>query len=121
MALLIALLACITLTSYKVEAQSHSSSPRTLAQYYRPRTCDIFPRMCLTEGSLGPDCCWKRCVDLKNDSFNCGRCGKVCSYTEVCCDGQCVNVLFDKSNCGGCGSTCAEGSYCRYGMCSYAR
>ncbi|KAK1319128.1 hypothetical protein QJS10_CPB04g01711 [Acorus calamus] len=75
--------------------------------------------MCLTEGSLGLDCCWKRCVDLKNDSFNCGRCGKyyrprtcdifprMCltegSLGPDCCGKRCVDLKNDSFNCGRCG------------------
>ncbi|XP_068322638.1 stigma-specific STIG1-like protein 3 [Pyrus communis] len=83
-------------------------------------TCDNFPRICRAKNSLGPDCCKKKCVDVKTDRYNCGICGYRCKYTEICCRGKCVNASFDKKHCGGCNQKCKKGDFCVYGMCHYA-
>ncbi|CAN6703549.1 unnamed protein product [Malus baccata var. baccata] len=83
-------------------------------------TCDNFPRICRAKNSLGPDCCKKKCVDVKTDRYNCGICGYRCKYTEICCRGKCVNASFDKRHCGGCNQRCKKGDFCVYGMCHYA-
>ncbi|KAL8136852.1 hypothetical protein V2J09_002853 [Rumex salicifolius] len=83
-------------------------------------TCDRYPRVCHVRGSAGPDCCKKKCVDVKSDRLNCGMCGNKCRYPEVCCKGTCVNPLRDRKHCGSCGNKCRRGSFCDYGMCSYA-
>ncbi|XP_039028414.1 stigma-specific STIG1-like protein 1 [Hibiscus syriacus] len=84
-------------------------------------TCDRFPRICRQKkGSPGQDCCKKKCVNVKKDRFNCGKCGYKCKYGEICCRGQCVNASFDKRNCGGCNNRCKRGEFCVYGMCNYA-
>ncbi|KAJ4842767.1 hypothetical protein Tsubulata_013392 [Turnera subulata] len=82
--------------------------------------CDKYPKVCRIRGSPGPDCCKKKCVDMKTDRLNCGKCGKKCKYSELCCKGKCVNPRSDKKNCGGCNNKCKKGSVCAYGMCSYA-
>ncbi|XWS15548.1 hypothetical protein CRYUN_Cryun34aG0009600 [Craigia yunnanensis] len=94
---------------------------RFLAQ--KPRavmTCNKYPRVCRVAGSPGPDCCKKKCVNVKTDRLNCGMCGKKCKYSEMCCNGQCVNPMSHKKHCGGCNNKCNKGSKCLYGMCSYA-
>ncbi|XVF26076.1 hypothetical protein REPUB_Repub13aG0268900 [Reevesia pubescens] len=95
---------------------------RFLAQ--KPRavmTCNKYPRVCRAAGSPGPDCCKKKCVNVKTDRLNCGVCGKKCKYSEICCKGQCVNPMSHKKHCGGCNNNCNnKGSKCLYGMCSYA-
>ncbi|KAB5560375.1 hypothetical protein DKX38_005332 [Salix brachista] len=73
-------------------------------------TCNKFPRICRLKTSPGPDCCNKKCVNVKKDRLNCGVCGYKCKYTEICCKGQCVNVSFDKRNCGGCKKKCKKGT-----------
>ncbi|KAI5590649.1 hypothetical protein POPTR_004G030900v4 [Populus trichocarpa] len=83
-------------------------------------TCNKLPRICRLKRSPGPDCCNKKCVDVKTDRFNCGMCGYKCKYTETCCKGKCVNPSFDKRHCGGCNKKCKKGEFCVYGMCSYA-
>lgn len=84
-------------------------------------TCDKFPRVCgMIRSSPGPDCCKKKCVNVKKDRSNCGMCGYKCKYTEICCRGKCVNASFDKRHCGGCNNKCKKGEFCVYGMCSYA-
>ncbi|XVE51074.1 hypothetical protein DITRI_Ditri02bG0009400 [Diplodiscus trichospermus] len=94
---------------------------RFLAQ--KPRavmTCNKYPRVCRAAGSPGPDCCKKKCVNVKTDRLNCGMCGKKCKFSEICCSGQCVNPMSHKKHCGGCNNRCDKGSKCLYGMCSYA-
>lgn len=92
--------------------------------YYNPRlpqTCENFPAICNNNpGASAKDCCRSRCVDLRSDMFNCGKCGNWCNYSQVCCGGRCQGVLFDNLNCGGCGNKCSNGGRCNYGMCSYA-
>ncbi|ONI13695.1 hypothetical protein PRUPE_4G239000 [Prunus persica] len=46
-----------------------------------------------TEGSAGPDCRNKKCVDMRTDISNCGSCGKRCSSSEICCNAHCVNPM----------------------------
>ncbi|XP_047313053.1 stigma-specific STIG1-like protein 3 [Impatiens glandulifera] len=84
-----------------------------------PMTCNKYPRVCRTKGSPGPDCCKKKCVNVKIDKVNCGKCGKKCKYMEVCCKGKCIQPLKDKNNCGKCGNKCKKGTKCAYGMCHY--
>ncbi|KAK7859909.1 hypothetical protein CFP56_000380 [Quercus suber] len=36
------------------------------------------PRVCHAKGSPGPNCCKKKCVDVRADKLNYGRCGKKC-------------------------------------------
>ncbi|KAJ9169161.1 hypothetical protein P3X46_020622 [Hevea brasiliensis] len=83
-------------------------------------TCDKYPRVCRAKGSPGPDCCKKKCVNVRTDKLNCGKCGKKCKYPEICCKGVCVNPMSNKKHCGGCNNKCKKGSACVYGMCSYA-
>ncbi|KAK4259038.1 hypothetical protein QN277_005414 [Acacia crassicarpa] len=82
--------------------------------------CKINPRVCLEEGSAGPDCCKNKCVNVEIDSSNCGKCGKKCPHQKICCEGKCVNPMNNKKHCGKCGNKCEETSSCLYGMCSYA-
>ncbi|MQM22227.1 hypothetical protein Taro_055277 [Colocasia esculenta] len=87
---------------------------------WRPGTwCSRNPYMCRYPGSAGPDCCGARCVDRGSDSFNCGRCGHMCKYTEACCRGKCVDVTFNKHHCGRCFNKCKKGGPCAFRMCSY--
>ncbi|XP_022137618.1 stigma-specific STIG1-like protein 1 [Momordica charantia] len=83
-------------------------------------TCDRNIKVCRVKGSGGRSCCGKKCVDLKGDRYNCGRCGKKCKYSEICCKGKCVNAMFNRKHCGGCNNKCSRGSFCVYGMCGYA-
>lgn len=87
-------------------------------------------------------------ADLKNDSLNCGQCGKVCGRGEKCNEGECnpfvlevptdtgiqfvysycgyksngkPNVALpqiDANNCGMCGKKCGAGEYCQDGTCT---
>lgn len=88
-----------------------------VAKYF---TCDKFPRICRQKRNRGtPDCCKKKCVNVKTDPLNCGMCGKKCKHTYICCKGKCVNAYSDKKNCGGCKKKCKKGKVCVYGMCNY--
>ncbi len=79
------------------------------------------------------------CIDVANDYYNCGGCGKVCNQTEsnevgVCingqcaylcvsgttrCNGICTPVMFDPDNCGACGNVCpGNAPFCTYGTCT---
>ncbi|XP_054776243.1 stigma-specific STIG1-like protein 1 [Prosopis cineraria] len=83
-------------------------------------SCKINPKVCVVEGSAGPDCCNNKCVNLEMDASNCGRCGKKCGHQKICCQGKCVNPMSNEKHCGKCGNKCDEASSCLYGMCSYA-
>lgn len=83
-------------------------------------TCDKYPRVCRGEGSRGPDCCKKQCVNVMIDRLNCGKCGRKCKYYEICCNGNCVNPNVDRRHCGKCNNRCKKGESCTYGICSYA-
>ncbi|XP_059662698.1 stigma-specific STIG1-like protein 1 [Cornus florida] len=109
------------LESEEVLPASLRGTGRFLAQTPRvTMTCNKYPRVCRAKGSPGPDCCKKKCVNVKTDRLNCGMCGKKCKYSEICCKGACVNPLSNKKHCGGCNIKCKKGSSCVYGMCSYA-
>lgn len=111
------------IASYEIqEAASLRGMNRFLAQQNlkADMRCDKFPRVCRLKNSPGPDCCKKKCVNVKSDRLNCGMCGYKCKYNEICCKGNCVNASFDKRNCGGCNNKCKKGEYCVYGMCNYA-
>ncbi|XAR65676.1 hypothetical protein NMG60_11009862 [Bertholletia excelsa] len=103
------------------ETTSLRGASRLLAQTSRANMkCNKYPRICHVKGSPGPDCCKKKCVNVKTDRLNCGYCGHKCKYSEICCKGKCVNPMNDKKNCGSCGTKCKKGNRCVYGMCSYA-
>jgi hypothetical protein len=70
------------------------------------------------------------CVDLTNDSANCGTCGNVCGVGAWCvngacacpagqayCNGACVADQTDPNNCGACGHVCGTGVDCSAGTC----
>lgn len=103
------------------EPISLRGSSRFLAQTARhTMKCNKYPQVCRADGSPGPDCCKKKCVNMKTDRLNCGMCGKKCKYSEICCKGNCVNPMSNKKHCGSCDNMCKNGSACVYGMCSYA-
>ncbi|OAY25889.1 stigma-specific STIG1-like protein 1 [Manihot esculenta] len=112
----------IPLQENQETTSSLRGTKRYLAQETRgvQMTCDKYPRVCRAKGSPGPDCCKKKCVNVKTDKLNCGKCGKKCKYPEICCKGVCVNPMSNKKHCGGCNNKCKQGSQCVYGMCSYA-
>ncbi|KAL6197894.1 hypothetical protein ACLB2K_027686 [Fragaria x ananassa] len=95
---------------------------RFLAEQVRaaPTTCDKNPTVCKSKGSAGPNCCSKKCVNIRTDTNNCGRCGAKCKYSELCCNGVCVNPSVNGKHCGKCGNKCGSGSSCVFGLCSYA-
>jgi hypothetical protein len=77
--------------------------------------------------------CGGRCVDLRSDVRNCGRCGAICASNEVCTDGVCgiacpsgqsacgsvcVDLQSDPAHCGACGTRCPSGRPCEGGFCS---
>ncbi|MBA0595260.1 hypothetical protein Gorai_012137 [Gossypium raimondii] len=122
-------LVAITLSAITSEKSDHPLGNSQMAasfrgaggfptQGFRPfLTCDKQPEICSMKGLF---CCNRRCVDLKTEQFNCGRCGKTCNYSSICCEGKCVSPLFDENHCGGCNNSCGKGSSCVYGMCNYA-
>ncbi|KAF5185239.1 Stigma-specific stig1 family protein, partial [Thalictrum thalictroides] len=58
------------------EPSSLRGASRFLAQQKpKKQSCDKFPRICRSKGSPGPDCCKKKCVNVKTDGLNCGMCG----------------------------------------------
>jgi hypothetical protein len=91
-----------------------------------------------------PDRCGSLCVDHATDTFNCGTCGKICSYSHAgatCSAGACVmgachagyadcnkepsdgceTALDTNRDCGACGRACATPnatSICMAGTCS---
>jgi hypothetical protein len=79
--------------------------------------------------------CKGKCVHLKSDSHNCGRCGHKCPPGQQClrgkcvatcppghalCGGTCVATVADPRNCGGCGHKCGSGGVCHNGGCLHA-
>ncbi len=55
-----------------------------------------------------PDLCEDKCVNLINDSLNCGVCGASCANDQFCNGGICI---------GGLGSKCNDTDNCAYGYC----
>ncbi len=84
-------------------------------------------------GAAAPDApSERRCVDLQNDSRNCGTCNTVCASGTRCvagrcevgcqtgltdCMGRCLNLRADNANCGMCGRACMRGFSCVDGDC----
>src|SRR5436190_19453805 len=46
--------------------------------------------------------------------------GCACSSAETCCHGKCVNPRNDPFNCGRCDVACQGGYFCSQGQCSYS-
>jgi len=69
--------------------------------------------------------CGDQCVDLSDNTSNCGACAVVCSSGKVCCNGVCVNLQDNDSNCAACGHQCLpdpiidrpHGAVCVNGTC----
>jgi hypothetical protein len=76
--------------------------------------------------------CKGKCVHLKTDVHNCGRCGHRCGAGQQClrgqcatacpsghslCGGACVATGADLNNCGGCGHKCGASGVCHNGGC----
>lgn len=74
--------------------------------------------------------CGSVCVDLRNDTSNCGACNAVCGSGQVCdlgvccsgtqtvCGNRCVDLQTDTLNCGVCGFQCILGLTCVFGTCT---
>ena len=75
--------------------------------------------------------CNSSCVDLQQDDFNCGTCGKMCiGWGMAClagncsckpgmseCSGRCADLKTDLFNCGACGHSCPSTLSCANGTC----
>ena len=72
---------------------------------------------CITCTGQQPACCDAACSDLKQDTRNCGACGRTCGVGESCCGGTCKALQQDNNNCGACGRTCGTGQTCCDGQC----
>jgi hypothetical protein len=89
---------------------------------------------CVGACPAGMTACDGRCVDLRSDPDNCGRCDNECeeSHGQVCssgkcaarcaptlsnCTGACVDEKTDPANCGACGLVCGCGQVCSAGVC----
>jgi len=72
--------------------------------------------------------CEGTCVDTQTDPYNCGACGKTCTFGgcvagacscgsgETLCGVQCVDTSSSLANCGACGKSC-NGAPCEKGAC----
>lgn len=87
------------------------------------KTCDVVPALCQTPEQIAigaTTCCNKKCVNIKTDSNNCGRCSNQVGHGCVCCDGKSVDLKKDVNNCGRCGNVCkGPNPKCSYSMCNY--
>lgn len=98
---------------------------RFLAAQYKTVKCSHVNGICQKESSKSKShvkliCCKQNCVNPLTDRYNCGACGKACSFGYACCKGKCLNTAYDRNNCGSCGVSCSKKNKCIYGMCSYA-
>jgi len=78
-----------------------------------------------------------KCVNVQNDSKNCGACGTACKVSEICVAGKCAftcpgtlskcgtasapycaNLQSDNKNCGVCGTACKSWQACTAGKCA---
>lgn len=75
--------------------------------------------------------CERRCVDTRQDRWNCGACAHPCGGSMVCvdgncrcpddtivCGGGCVDARTDMQNCGACGVACDSAEACVGGRCT---
>jgi hypothetical protein len=89
---------------------------------------------CVGACPAGMTSCDGRCVDVRSDPDNCGRCDNECEeyHGQVCsngkcaakcaptltnCTGACVDEKNDPNNCGACGLVCGCGQVCDGGFC----
>jgi hypothetical protein len=89
---------------------------------------------CVGACPAGMTACDGRCVDLRSDPDNCGRCDNECqeSHGQVCssgkcaakcaptlsdCTGACIDKNTDPANCGACGLVCGCNQVCSAGVC----
>jgi hypothetical protein len=87
-----------------------------------------FPFRCVAGYTL----CGDGCLDLAEDSANCGSCGHACLSGYTCtggncmrlcsagltsCNNGCVDLLADAGNCGSCSHICMAGATCSSGQC----
>lgn len=76
--------------------------------------------------------CYHECANLRDDSNNCGGCGRICPSGQTCVRGSCVLICpagerpcgpicstlqSDNANCGACGRMCSAGTACMNGNC----
>lgn len=72
--------------------------------------------------------CGGACVNLNDDSANCGSCGNACAGNQVCdtgscvacatlCNGVCADLANCDTNCGQCGKSCKDNQTCSNGSC----
>ncbi len=107
-------------------------------------TASVDYRACLPSGINSPpgSCCGTSCVDLVDDSQNCGYCGHACPGNALCfdgvcdtdcvhspentpcdyddgfcCKGACIMNSGDSRNCNGCGGICPSTGSCYEGSC----
>jgi hypothetical protein len=83
--------ACVDLTTDKEHCGTCAASPCTATQVCSPCTGSCsgqdVARCCPTGKRTN---CGGKCVNLKTDENNCGRCGKQCKGKKVCKQGDCV-------------------------------
>lgn len=63
-------------------------------------------------------CVNSTCVNLQNDTANCGAVGAACPAGWGCCSGSCANTAASFTSCGACGKPCLGSETCRSGICS---
>lgn len=98
-----------------------SSSVFLASRAVTTSSCDKNPKVCrAATNSPRSHCCNNKCVDVKTDRLNCGKCGVKCNQAEICCNGHVVHTMSDKKHCGTCDNHCKRGGSCAFGMCSYA-
>jgi hypothetical protein len=61
--------------------------------------------------------CYQQSCPSGYDNAPCAFAGAVGSTYGQCCSGQCVDIYNDSSNCGSCGGTCGGQTTCQYGGC----
>ncbi|MEZ4392902.1 MAG: MXAN_6577-like cysteine-rich protein [Polyangiales bacterium] len=86
---------------------------------------------CTSTCAGGTSLCSGSCVNLQDDTSNCGACGRACASTQSCtagactcgagltlCGGLCVDTSTSTANCGACGRACPSGQTCAAGACT---